>query len=201
MQIDIKNRIVIITGPSTSGKTTLAKKIKEMSPVKTVIIAHDDIAAMIDQNKTEDEKNEDFWAMLIEKIGESLEDSENKLVVFDVLGIEDVYIYSLLQMIELVSSCYDDVTMIKMNLPVAKHLEFVKSRIDSDPNVKLYYRNLEEYWRAIMLQRAYYESSEGSLESDFFVCNEYVISDPKNVQIKFDFVKNKEKQKIKSLYC
>ena len=201
MQIDIKNRIVIITGPSTSGKTTLAKKIREMSPVKTVIIAHDDIAAMIDQNKTEDEKNEDFWAMLIEKIGESLEDSENKLVVFDVLGIEDVYIYSLLQMIELVSSCYDDVTMIKMNLPVAKHLEFVKSRIDSDPKVKLYYRNLEEYWRAIMLQRAYYESSEGSLESDFFVCNEYVISDPKDVQIKFDFVKNKEKQKIKSLYC
>lgn len=201
MQIDIKNRIVIITGPSTSGKTTLAKKIREMSPVKTVIIAHDDIAAMIDQNKTEDEKNEDFWAMLIEKIGESLEDSENKLVVFDVLGIEDVYIYSLLQMIELVSSCYDDVTMIKMNLPVAKHLEFVKSRIDSDPKVKLYYRNLEEYWRAIMLQRAYYESLEGSLESDFFVCNEYVISDPKDVQIKFDFVKNKEKQKIKSLYC
>lgn len=201
MQIDIKNRIVIITGPSTSGKTTLAKKIKEMSPVKTVIIAHDDIATMIDQNKTEDEKNEDFWAMLIEKIGESLEDSENKLVVFDVLGIEDVYIYSLLQMIELVSSCYDDVTMIKMNLPVAKHLEFVKSRIDSDPKVKLYYRNLEEYWRAIMLQRAYYESSEGSLESDFFVYNEYVISDPKDVQIKFDLVKTKEKQKIKSLYC
>lgn len=201
MQIDIKNRIVIITGPSTSGKTTLAKKIKEMSPVNTVIIAHDDIAAMIDQNKTEDEKNDDFWAMLIEKIGESLEDSENKLVVFDVLGIEDVYIYSLLQMIELVSSCYDDVTMIKMNLPVDKHLELVKSRIDSDPNVKLYYRNLEEYWRAIMLQRAYYESSEGSLESDFFVCNEYVINDPKDVQIKFDLVKNKEKQKIKSLYC
>ncbi len=201
MQIDIKNRIVIITGPSTSGKTTLAKKIKEMSPVNTVIIAHDDIAAMIDQNKTEDEKNEDFWAMLIEKIGESLEDSENKLVVFDVLGIEDVYIYSLLQMIELVSSCYDDVTMIKMNLPVAKHLEFVKSRIDSDPKVKLYYRNLEEYWRTIMLQRTYYESSEGSLESDFFVCIEYVINDPKDVQIKFDMVKNKEKQKIKSLYC
>ena len=201
MQIDIKNRIVIITGPSTSGKTTLAKKIKEMSPVKTVIIAHDDIAAMIDQNKTEDEKNDDFWAMVIEKIGESLEDSENKLVVFDVLGIEDVYIYSLLQMIELVSSSYDEVTMIKMNLPVAKHLEFVKSRIDSDPNVKLYYRNLEEYWRAIMLQRSYYESSEGSLESDFFVCSEYVISDPKDVQIKFDLVKNKEKQKIKSLYC
>ena len=80
MQIDIKNRIVIITGPSTSGKTTLAKKIKEMSPVKTVIIAHDDIAAMIDQNKTEDEKNDDFWAMLIEKIGESLEDSENYII-------------------------------------------------------------------------------------------------------------------------
>ena len=201
MQIDIKNRIVIITGPSTSGKTTLAKKIKEISPVNTAIIAHDDIAAMIDQNKTEDEKNEDFWAILIEKIGESLEDSENKLVVFDVLGIEDVYIYSLLQMIELVSSYYDDVTMIKMNLPVDKHLEFAKSRVDNDPNVKMYYRNLEEYWRAIMLQRAYYESSEGSLKSDFFVCSEYVISDPEDVQIKFDLVKKKEKQKIKSLYC
>ena len=87
MQIDIKNRIVIITGPSTSGKTTLAKKIKEMSPVNTAIIANDDIAVMIDQTKTDAEKNDDFWAMLIEKIGNSLENSENKLVVFDVLGV------------------------------------------------------------------------------------------------------------------
>lgn len=197
MQIDIKNRIVIITGPSTSGKTTLAKKIKEMSPVNTVIIAHDDIAVMIDQTKTDAEKNDDFWAMLIEKIGNSLENPENKLVVFDVLGVEDVYIYSLLRMIELVNSCYDDVTMIKMNLSVAKHLKFVKSRMDSDSNVKLYYKNLKEYWRAIMIQRAYYESSEGSLKSDFFVCNEYVINNPEDVQIKFDLVKNKSKQKIK----
>ena len=197
MQIDIKNRIIIITGPSTSGKTTLAKKIKEMSPVNTEIIAHDDIAVMIDQTKTDAEKNDDFWAMLIEKIGNSLENSENKLVVFDVLGVEDVYIYSLLRMIELVNSCYDDVTMIKMNLSVDKHLKFVKSRMDSDSNVKLYYKNLKEYWRAIMIQRAYYESSEGSLKSDFFVCNEYVISNPEDVQIKFDLVKNKSKQKIK----
>lgn len=197
MQIDIKNRIVIITGPSTSGKTTLAKKIKEMSPVNTAIIAHDDIAVMIDQTKTNAEKNDDFWAMLIEKIGNSLENPENKLVVFDVLGVEDVYIYSLLRMIELVNSCYDEVTMIKMNLSVAKHLKFVKSRMDSDSNVKLYYKNLKEYWRAIMIQRAYYESSEGSLKSDFFVCNEYVINNPEDVQIKFDLVKNKSKQKIK----
>ena len=42
-----------------------------------------------------------------------------------------------------------------------------------------------------MLQRTYYESSAGSLESDYFVCNEYVINDLKDVQIKFDLVKNK----------
>ena len=37
MQINIENRIIIITGPSTTGKTTLAKMIKESSPVQLAI--------------------------------------------------------------------------------------------------------------------------------------------------------------------
>ena len=39
MQIDIDSRIVIITGPSTTGKSTLANKILESSPVKAVVIS------------------------------------------------------------------------------------------------------------------------------------------------------------------
>ena len=53
MQIDIDSRIVIITGPSTTGKSTLANKILESSPVKAVVISHDAIANEINDKQSE----------------------------------------------------------------------------------------------------------------------------------------------------
>ena len=50
MQIDLETRIVIITGPSTTGKSTLARSIKESSKINTLVISHDDIASIVNQN-------------------------------------------------------------------------------------------------------------------------------------------------------
>ena len=47
MQIDLETRIVIITGPSTTGKSTLARSIKESSKINTLVISHDDIASIV----------------------------------------------------------------------------------------------------------------------------------------------------------
>lgn len=92
MQIDIDSRIVIITGPSTTGKSTLANKILESSPVKAVVISHDAIADEINDKQSEREKSEEFYIRLVNKVFAALRNSENKLIIFDVPGINANYI-------------------------------------------------------------------------------------------------------------
>ena len=41
MTIQISNRLVIIVGPSTSGKTTLSHKMKKDFDGNSIIISHD----------------------------------------------------------------------------------------------------------------------------------------------------------------
>ena len=87
MQIDIDSRIVIITGPSTTGKSTLANEILESSPVKVVVISHDAIADEINDKQSEKERSEELYIRLVNKVFVTLRNSENKLIIFDVPGI------------------------------------------------------------------------------------------------------------------
>ena len=64
MQIDLETRIVIITGPSTTGKSTLARSIKESSKINTLVISHDDIASIVNQNNPEQLVKEEFYEKL-----------------------------------------------------------------------------------------------------------------------------------------
>ena len=129
MQIDIDNRIVIITGPSTTGKSTLANKILESSPVKAVVISHDAIAGEINDKQSEREKSEELYIRLVNKVFAALRNSENKLIIFDVPGINANYIYSLLQIIEMANHYHDNITLIKINLPLETHLKLMKLRM------------------------------------------------------------------------
>ena len=129
MQIDIDSRIVIITGPSTTGKSTLANKILESSPVKAVVISHDAIADEINDKQSEREKSEELYIRLVNKVFAALRNSENKLIIFDVPGINANYIYSLLQIIEMANHYHDNITLIKINLPLETHLKLMKLRM------------------------------------------------------------------------
>ena len=129
MQIDIDSRIVIITGPSTTGKSTLANKILESSPVKAVVISHDAIAGEINDKQSEREKSEELYIRLVNKVFAALRNSENKLIIFDVPGINANYIYSLLQIIEMANHYHDNITLIKINLPLETHLKLMKLRM------------------------------------------------------------------------
>ena len=129
MQIDIDSRIVIITGPATTGKSTLANKILESSPVKAVVISHDAIADEINDKQSEREKSEELYIRLVNKVFAALRNSENKLIIFDVPGINANYIYSLLQIIEMANHYHDNITLIKINLPLETHLKLMKLRM------------------------------------------------------------------------
>ena len=71
MQIDLETRIVIITGPSTTGKSTLARSIKESSKINTLVISHDDIASIVNQNNPEQLVKEEFYEKLKKTIGKA----------------------------------------------------------------------------------------------------------------------------------
>ena len=129
MQIDIASRIVIITGPSTTGKSTLANKILESSPVKAVVISHDAIADEINDKQSERQRSEELYIRLVNKVFAALRNSENKLIIFDVPGINANYIYSLLQIIEMANHYHDNITLIKINLPLETHLKLMKLRM------------------------------------------------------------------------
>ena len=99
MQIDLETRIVIITGPSTTGKSTLARSIKESSKINTLVISHDDIASIVNQNNPEQLVKEEFYEKLKKTIGKALKDLENELIIFDVPGIKEDYMWALLDLL------------------------------------------------------------------------------------------------------
>lgn len=52
MNVNINNRLVLIVGPSTTGKTILSKKVKEDANVKSVVISHDEVLNKINKNQS-----------------------------------------------------------------------------------------------------------------------------------------------------
>lgn len=187
MQINIEDRIVVITGPTTTGKSTLAAMIKATSPVKTTIISHDKIRMRIKQNQTEEEKMAEISSRLMASMFDALTNPEINLVIFDIPRIEEKYVSSLLAMIELINQYDDDITIIKTNIPLQIHCELMRSRIKSDPLVATFFHNFDEFYQAALKQRRYYESPLGSLNTNFYTRHQYVVSDPKTVTISYGF--------------
>lgn len=192
MQINIENRIIIITGPSTTGKTTLAKMIKESSPVQTTIVSHDAIASKIDAKLSEELRQEEFYVKMLTEISNALIHQENKLIIFDVPGIDRNYIFSLLDIIETVNHYNDEITLIKTNLPLKIHQELMQLRARRDPEVALYFDDFNDYFQNILGQRECFEGPFGSLHANYDVDNEYIIGNPKEITIKFSFPKQRK---------
>lgn len=193
MQINLETRIVIITGPSTTGKSTLARSIKESSKINTLVISHDDIASIVNQNNPEQLVKEEFYEKLKKTIGKALKDLENELIIFDVPGIKEDYMWALLDLLAKYDEYQDNITIIKMDLPLKKHLKLMKKRMQSDPEVAFYYSGFDEYYETVISQRESYEGFDGSLYADFGKCIEYVIENPKDVEITWSISKKYKK--------
>ena len=194
MQIDIDSRIVIITGSSTTGKSTLANKILESSPVKAVVISHDAIANEINDKQSERQRSEELYIRLVNKVFAALKNSENKLIIFDVPGINANYIYSLLQIIEMANHYHDNITLIKINLPIETHLKLMKLRMQTDPEVIFYFNDFDEYLQTILSQRSNYEGPWESLYTKYPHCNDCIIDNSEKVSLNFNFPKSYERK-------
>ncbi len=183
MTIPIHNRIVLIVGPTTSGKSTMAKKIQEQFQGTSVIVSHDEVFYKVNQNQPQYAIDLEFQILYISAIKEAILDQQNQLVIID--GMELLYKNVLETLNHLREIGYEDrITLLKTDLPIDLHLLFCEQRDDD-----LLRRNTthEELHNTILKQSSFYHSSIGSLYSRFEDVDECIIKDPREVQFIFSF--------------
>ena len=124
----LNNRLIIIVGPSTTGKSTLAKKINEESPEKSVIISHDEVLKKVNRNQSQDAINLQFRLKLIEQIAKAINDSSNKLIILDTLNYDSQALLAVLSIIRIFIKYTGGITLIKMNIPLELHKKYIFKR-------------------------------------------------------------------------
>lgn len=70
MEVNINNRMVLIVGPSSTGKTTLARKIKQEFDKKAIIISHDETLKRINRQQPQEKIDLEYRLTLIKEIYE-----------------------------------------------------------------------------------------------------------------------------------
>ncbi len=178
MEIKFNNRLVIINGPSCSGKTTLADRIQAEYKGKCVVICHDDILGFVDKNQPQEKIDEDFHHYFLAVICGALEEESIDLVVLDTLNVGIKQLLTFITVIKGFSNYQDLITLIKMNIDTKLHDEFIAKRT-SDSFVK----------RGVKSQVEYYKGIEGSLNKSIPFCDTFVVKNPKDVTLKFDLSK------------
>lgn len=177
MNININNRLVLIVGPSTTGKTTLSKKIEKESQMKSVIISHDEVLEKIDKNQSQKQIDEKFHLEFIHQICDAIDEQSNELIILDTLNFDSKALFSVLFILRMFINYADGITLIKMNPPLELHKKYVQERSKVNELVNL---------SAILSQRMHYISNQGSLFRTYDLANEeIIISNPENVTLNF----------------
>ena len=65
--INIKNRVCVLIGPTTGGKTTLAHRIQKEFEGKSVIVSHDEVLKEIPKNQSQYDINTQFRIALLNR--------------------------------------------------------------------------------------------------------------------------------------
>lgn len=180
MTIPIYNRVVLIIGPTTSGKTTLSNQLKETFPGLVTIISQDEVSNSLNE--------EDTFSMFLtmkyrKKFAASLKDaiqSPNKLIVLDTLNIRIFDVFQTICSIKR-HGHFRKITLLKMNLPFELQSEFCGKRRDFDTSLL----TTEELFLNMVRQLTWYQSSSGSLHQTFPFTDEYVILDPRKVEFMY----------------
>lgn len=181
--LQIQNGLVFICGPSTSGKTTLAKRIFEQAPYRDKIwISHDQV--LIDFIRAHGYPNEAFFGGISEEDDEkfrmgvvkALHDAffQRKFVVFDGLYCDAKRLGELL----LHMPCFGldrPITLLKMFLPQELQLQFINKRLSDFDREKL------------MQQRSEAEKfvAPGHYSQEIEWVKEYTIDDPREIELEF----------------
>lgn len=177
MNINIKNRLVLIIGPSTTGKTNLSKKIKREANKKSIIISHDDVLKDIDQSLPQEQRDYVFRLEFIRQIAEAIEDKTNELIILDTVNVKSQSLMAVLLIIRMVIGYTGELSLIKMNLSPEQHKRYVLKRSESNSSINI---------SAIFSQMSIYTSIQGSLHRKFDLANEEIIIDnPEDIELNF----------------
>lgn len=175
MEVNINNRIVLIIGPSTTGKTTLSKKINEESQVKSKIISHDGVLNTINKNQSQEKIDMEFKLEFIKQISDAVKDSSNELIILDTLNIRTQGLMAILLTLKMLGD--DGITLIKMHPTLDLHTKYIIQRAK---------RNKLVTPAAVLQQRKFFESREGSLNTRIDVVDdEFIIENPEDITLNF----------------
>ena len=89
---------------------------------------------------------------------------------------------------------HDNITLIKINLPIETHLKLMKLRMQTDPEVIFYFNDFDEYLQTILSQRSNYEGPWESLYTKYPHCNDCIIDNSEKVSLNFNFPKSYERK-------
>lgn len=180
MNINISDRIVLIVGPTSSGKTTFAKRIKSLSNFETVIISHDEVLSKVDKHQSQEKIDMDFRLLLLSEINTAIKNKDIKLIILDTLNITNNALFAVLNIIKVFFNYSMDITLIKFDIPLQLHLDYCKNReIKTGKTADA---------QTLMNQKTIFASPNGSLNSKYSFCHEYIITNPEETTISFDNV-------------
>ncbi|MDE5587233.1 MAG: ATP-binding protein, partial [Bacilli bacterium] len=129
MTIPINNRIVLIIGPTTSGKSTMAKKIQDQFQGSSVIVSHDEVFYQVNQNQSQSAIELEFRLFYISSILEAISDHQNQLVIIDGINLAYKNVLDILNQLQEIGY-KDRITLLKTDLPIDLHLLFCEQRDD-----------------------------------------------------------------------
>lgn len=183
--IKLTTRIVLLAGPSSTGKTTLAKKLLwQASSLNPVCVSQDEIIRRIPKGLSPDAWENTRQDLFIMAITEALFNPSAKLIIFDTANISHESLYNFLMTIHTLAgeALLTEITLLKLQIPKQRHLENARRHYPNDPDIT----------SRVKEQRLRYEGSDGSLGADYMsdklVSYQFVI-DPETTTFTFDFTR------------
>lgn len=178
--IQINNQIVLIIGPTTSGKTTLAHRIQKQYHASSKIISQDDILNQEDKSQNQESLDSILHQKMASLIKDTVHDDKNQLIILDTLNIGMHSVSSLISTIKEIGYP-GKFTLLKNHPSIELHRSFCETRNDSMAQ-SLTQAGVKDVARG---QRLYYESNHGSLKAHYPYSEEYIILDPTTVNFSF----------------
>lgn len=169
--------MVLLIGPTTSGKTILSYQIKKTAPVPVQVISQDEVLrSVMRQDAGEISTYLRFSQRFIFSLREKIKSHQAFLIVLDMLNIRLFDVYRTILLIKGLGY-FGKITLLKMDLPFELHSKFCAMPRDFITPI-----STEELFHNMVQQSLYYQSSHGSLKAKFPFTEEYIIEDPREVQ-------------------
>jgi len=159
--------LAIIVGPSSQGKSSLAKQIQDAFSGNSVQISHDEIVQSIDPNQPQQNIDNEYRQRIIDLVTQATWDESVDLIILDTVNIRSSALEAFLFLITIFGrDTLDDITLIKMNIPLETNLVYARR----------HYPDIKDISKIIIAQRKLYSGRDGSLHR-CFVDNEIIVTD------------------------